>query len=230
MVHLSAVAGGEGPADSVLASWCKRLAGVVSPCDLHARVDSPYDFLDMPVPPWEEDEGSGEQSLVDSDATPLQEVVLRFGLTLPTAGGAEAFARLFGFMYKRSGVTARDNVAWLTFVCAAADARDAAVQAAVAVETVSKYTRLLGGERPVESHFYDVFVSGPVRAYDLVHWRSQRAEALAKARAWGLLDDPLVRDAEKAVSASSDTAPHRKKVAGRSDTRRIAPPTRPDAS
>lgn len=114
MVHLSAVAGGEGPADSVLASWCKRLAGVVSPCDLHARVDSPYDFLDMPVPPWGEDEGLGEQSLVDSDATPLQEVVLRFGLTLPTAGGAEAFARLFGFMYKRSGVTARDNVAWLT--------------------------------------------------------------------------------------------------------------------
>ena len=184
----------------------------------------------MPVPPWEEDEGSGEQSLVESDATPLQEVVLRFGLTLPTAGGAEAFARLFGFMYKRSGVTARDNVAWLTFVCAAADAREAAVQAVVAVETVSKYRRLLGGERPVETHFYDVLVSGPVRAYDLVHWRSERAEALAKARAWGLLDERLVHDAEQAVGASGDTAPRRKEVTARSQKRRIAPPTRPDGS
>lgn len=189
-----------------------------------------YDFLEMPVPPWEEDEGVGEQSLVDSDATPLQEIVVRFGITLTTPGGASAFARLFGFMYKRSGVTARDNVAWLTFVCAAADAREAAVQALVAVETVSKYRRLLGGERPVESHFYDVQVSGPVRAYDLVHWRSERAEALAKARAWGLLDEPLVHDAEKAVGASAETARRRKKVAARGQKRRIAPPTRPDAS
>jgi hypothetical protein len=184
----------------------------------------------MPVPPWEEDEGSGEGSLADSDATPLQEVVLRFGLTLPTAGGAEAFARLFGFIYKRSGVTARDNVVWVTFVCAAADAREAALLAVVAVETVSRYTRLLGGERPVESHFYDVLVSGPVRAYDLVHWRSARAEALAKARAWGLFDEPLVHDAEKAVGASSETAPQREQIATRGDKRRITPPTRRDIS
>ncbi len=184
----------------------------------------------MSVPPWEEDEGLGEQGLADSDATQLQEVVLRFGLTLPTARGAEAFARLFGFMYKRSGVTARDNVTWLTFVCAAADAREAALQAVVAVETVSKYTRLLGGERPVESHFYDVLVSGPVRPYDLVHWRSERAEALTKARAWGLLDEPLVHDAENAVSAAPETAPERTKLPASGDTGRIAPPTRPEAS
>ncbi len=39
------------------------------------------------------------------------------------------------------------NVAWLTLVCAAAGAREAAVHPVVAVETVSKYRRLLGGER-----------------------------------------------------------------------------------
>ena len=184
----------------------------------------------MPVPPWEEDEGSGEPSLAASDAIPLREVVLRFGLTLPTAGGAEAFARVFRFMYKRSGVTARENVVWLTFVCAAADAREAALQAVVAVETVRKYTRLVGGERPVESHFYDVLVSGPVRAYDLVYWRSTREDALAKARAWGLLDEPLVHDAEQAVVASSETAPQRTKVAARGEKRRIAPTPRQDES
>jgi hypothetical protein len=71
---------------------------------------------------------------------------------------------------------------------------------------------------------------GPVRAYDLVHWRSARAEALAKARAWGLLDEPLVHAAEKAVSAPPETALRRKKVAAPGQKRRIAPPARPDAS
>jgi hypothetical protein len=51
----------------------------------------------MPVPPWEEDEGPGEPTPITSDAPAVQEVMMRFGLTFPTAGGAEAFVRFFGF-------------------------------------------------------------------------------------------------------------------------------------
>jgi hypothetical protein len=185
----------------------------------------------MPVSPWEEDQGSGEQSLIESDEAPLQEVMLRFGLTLPTARGAQAFVRLFGFTYTRSAVTVRDNVAWLSFSCAATDARDAALQAAVAVRTITEHKRLLSGEHPIASHFYDTQVGGPVRATDLVRARAERAEALAKARAWGLLHDPLVQGADKTLSSNAaDQASPPREVAAPPRKRLSAPPRGRDRS
>jgi hypothetical protein len=163
----------------------------------------PSTIRSMPVPPWEEDEGSGEQSLIASDGACLQEVMMRFGLTFPTAGAAEAFVRFFGFAYTKSAVTVRDNVAWLSFWCAATDEREAALQAIVAVRTVTEHRLLLGGECPVGSHFYDARILGAPRPYELVRARAEREEALKKARAWGLLDDPLVQDADRARSSRS---------------------------
>lgn len=184
-----------------------------------------YDVL-MPVPPWEEDEGSGEQSLVSSDAASLQEVMTRFGLTFPTAGGAEAFVRYFGFAYTKSAVTVRDNVAWLSFWCAATDEREAALQATVAVRTITEHRLLLGGECPVGTHFYDVRVLGPPRPYELVRARTEREEALKKARAWGLIDDPLMQAADRARSSRFlRTRASRKPVWNRRARGRSLPPS-----
>jgi hypothetical protein len=127
--------------------------------------------------------------------------MLRFGLTFPTAGGAEAFVRFFGFAYTKTALTVRDNIAWLSFWCAATDEREAALQATVAVRTVTDHRLVLGGESPLGSHFYDVRILGPPRPYELVRARTEREEALEKAREWGLLDDPLVQAADMAGSS-----------------------------
>ena len=112
------------------------------------------------------------------------------------------------------------------FSCAATDARDAALQAAVAVRTIAEQRRLLSGERPIASHFYDVQVIGPVHTYDLVRARAERAEALAKARAWGLLNDPLVQDADGARGLdASPIAATDKTIDAATGEKLLAPPT-----
>jgi hypothetical protein len=148
--------------------------------------------------PWDDEEKPpGEQGLVEREGPPLHDVYLRFGVSFPSDDGALAFTRAFGFTYTRSASTARGRTAWLIFRCAATDAGDAALQAAVAVRRITDEKRtMLGSERPQGTHFHDARVAGPVKASELVRAHQEREEALARARAWGLTYDSLVVQAE----------------------------------
>lgn len=148
--------------------------------------------------PWDdEEELPGEQGLIEREAPPLHDVYLRFGVSFRSEHGAQTFTRCFGFAYTRSASTARGRTAWLTFRCAATDAADAALQAAVAVRRIADEKRtMLWGERPQSTHFHDARVAGPVKSIDLVRAHRERDEALAKARAWGLTYDSLVAQAD----------------------------------
>lgn len=148
--------------------------------------------------PWDDEEKlPGEQGLIEREGPPLHDVYLRFGVAFPSDHGAQAFTRAFGFTYTRSASTARGRTAWLIFRCAATDAADAALQAAVAVRRITDEKRaMLGSERPQGTHFHDARVAGPVKASDLVRAHRERDEALAKARAWDLTYDSLVAQAD----------------------------------
>jgi hypothetical protein len=146
--------------------------------------------------PWDEEAPPDEQGLLRREAPVLHDVFLRFAVRFATEGEASAFVRCFGLVYTRSATTARGRTAWLNFHCAAADAPDAAVQAAVAIRSVTVEKRLmLNGARPLQTRFHDARVAGPVASAELVRAHQEREAALAKARAWGLTHDSLVAQA-----------------------------------
>ena len=157
--------------------------------------DSEWD--DEERSPWDEEEAPGEQGLLRREAPVLYDVFLRFAVRFATDRAAATFVRCFGFAYTRSATTARGRTAWLNFRCAAADAVDAALQAAVAIRSVTDEKRLmLGGARPQATRFHDARVKGPVSSAELVRAHQEREAALAKARAWGLTHDSLVAQAD----------------------------------
>jgi hypothetical protein len=146
--------------------------------------------------PWDEEEPPGEQGVLRREAPVLYDVFLRFAVRFATERAASTFVRCFGLAYTRSATTARGRTAWLNFRCAAADAADAAVQAAVAIRRVTEEKRLmLGGARPEATRFHEARVTGPVASLELVRAHQEREAALAKAREWGLTYDSLVAQA-----------------------------------
>lgn len=147
--------------------------------------------------PWDEEAPPDEQGLLRREAPVLHDVFLRFAVRFATEREASSFVRCFGLVYTRSATTARGQTAWLNFHCAAADAPDAAVQAAVAIRSVTVEKRLmLNGARPLQTRFHDARVAGPVASAELVRAHQEREAALAKARAWGLTHDSLVAQAD----------------------------------
>ncbi len=147
--------------------------------------------------PWDDKAPSGEQGLLRREAPVLHDVFLRFAVRLGTEREAATFARCFGLVYTRSATTARGRTAWLNFHCAAADAPDAALQAVVAIRSVTEEKRLmLNGARPQATRFHDARVTGPVGSAELLRAHQEREAALAKARAWGLTADSLIAQAE----------------------------------
>lgn len=146
--------------------------------------------------PWDEEATPGEQGLLRREAPVLHDVFLRFAVSFDTEREAATFVRCFGLVYTRSATTARGRTAWLNFHCAAADAPDAALQAAVAIRSVTEEKRLmLHGARPRATRFHDARITGPVGSADLVRAHQEREAAIAKARAWGLTHDLLVAQA-----------------------------------
>lgn len=146
--------------------------------------------------PWDEEAPPEEQGLLQREAPLLHDVFLRFAVRFGTPREASTFVRCFGLVYTRSATTARGPTAWLNFRCAAADAVDAALQAAVAIRSVTEEKRLmLDGARPQATRFHDARVKGPVSSPELVRAHQEREAALAKARAWGLTRDSLVAQA-----------------------------------
>ena len=146
--------------------------------------------------PWDDEAPPGEQGLLRREAPVLHDVFLRFAVRFATERDASAFTRCFGLVYTRSATTARGRTAWLNFHCAAADAPDAALQAAVAIRSVTEEKRLmLNGASPQGTRFHDARVTGPVVSAELVRAHQEREAALAKARAWGLTHDSLVAQA-----------------------------------
>jgi hypothetical protein len=149
------------------------------------------------ISPWDEpDPDAGERGLVGREAPVLHDVFLRFAVSFDDERTAATFTRCFGLVYTRSATTARGRTAWMNFHCAAADAEDAALQAAVAIRSVSEEKRLmLNGARPRGVRFHDARVLGPVASGELLRAHREHEAALAKARAWGLTHDSLVAQA-----------------------------------
>jgi hypothetical protein len=146
--------------------------------------------------PWDDEAPSHEQGLLRREAPVLHDVFLRFAVRFGTEREASTFARCFGLVYTRSAATARARTAWLNFHCAAADAPDAALQAVVAIRSVTEEKRLmLNGARPQATRFHDARVTGPVGSAELVRAHEEREAALAKARTWGLTHDSLIAQA-----------------------------------
>lgn len=146
--------------------------------------------------PWDEEAPPDEQGLLKREGPVLHDVFLRFAVSFATEREAATFVRCFALVYTRSATTARGRTAWLNFHCAAADAPDAALQAAVAIRSVTVEKRLmLNGARPQATRFHDARVTGPVDSSELVRAHQDREAALAKARAWGLTHDSLVAQA-----------------------------------
>ena len=114
----------------------------------------------------------------------LQDVRLRFGVTLSCPEQANAFAQSLPSGVPRSSSTVLEDTAWFIFRCGAIDGHDASIQAAVAVKTIAAHK--LVREQPRSSLFHDVEVSAPVPAHELKRAAHDREDALAKAMRWAL--------------------------------------------
>lgn len=149
--------------------------------------------------PWDPTQSNPAHELMRDHSSVLQDMRVRFGVTLSCPRQAEGFAYQWRKAFPRSSATVIDNTAWCIFGCGAVDGHDAALQAAAAVKTITKHK--LVDERPQAVHFNDIVVSRPVHAYDLERAARAREEALRKAVAWKLLDHPLVEGAVAAQLA-----------------------------
>ena len=149
--------------------------------------------------PWDPTQPNAAHELVREHAPVLQDMRVRFGVTLSCARQADCFAYQWRKAFPRSSSTVIDNTAWCIFGCGAVDGHDAAIQAAAAVKTIT--THKLVDERPQAVHFHDIVVSKPVHAYDLEGAARAREVSLRKAMAWRLLDHPLVEGAVAAQLA-----------------------------
>jgi hypothetical protein len=157
--------------------------------------------------PWEE----------TTDVTPaareergpaLQDVRVRFGVTLSSAARANVFAMQFRTAYPRCGATAIEDTVWMTFRCGALDAHEASLQAAAAVKVMSHHK--LVREEPRSVCLHDFEVVGPVDERLAARAGRDRDEALRKAIAWGLLRDPLVESVAAAQLVGRPTLPDRR--------------------
>ncbi len=145
--------------------------------------------------PWDKPPPAAHD-MVRPDGPVLQDVRMRFGVTLSSPDQANAFANHFRVEFPRSSSTVLEDTAWFIFRCGAIDGHDASIQAAVAVKTIAAHK--LVREQPRSSLFHDVEVAGPVPAHELKRAASDREDALRKAMRWGLLHHPLVEGAAAA--------------------------------
>lgn len=126
----------------------------------------------------------------------LQDVRVRFGVTLGTAARANVFAMQFRGAFPRCGATVIGDTAWLVFRCGALDAHEAALQAAAAVFQISRHK--LVREEPRSMCLHDFEVNGPIDERLAAVAARNREEALRRAVAWGLMRNPLVESAAAA--------------------------------
>ncbi len=133
----------------------------------------------------EDEEPQRGADLVRGDHLPLQKITMRFSVHLESAERAAAFELHFRLRFSRSAVTRRGPIDYIVFNCAALGGEDATLQAAVAVETVSRENVV---QCPADAvHFVDVKQNGEVPPHELERYVRERDAALAQAMAWGMV-------------------------------------------
>jgi hypothetical protein len=133
----------------------------------------------------EDDEPQLGAEVVRGEHLSLQKVTMRFSVHLESAERAAAFELHFRLRFSRSAVTRRGPNDYIVFNCAAVGGEDATLQAAVAVETISRENVV---QCPADAvHFVDVKQVGPVPPHELERYTRERDTALAQAIAWGMV-------------------------------------------
>jgi len=163
--------------------------------------------------PWDQPPPPAPSPSVDERGPALQEVKVRFGVTLSSPARANVFAMQFRAAYSRSGATVIGDTAWLIFRCGAIDGHEAALQAAVAVNIIARHK--LVRELPRAVHLHDFEVAGRVHDSERARAAYDREASLRKAMAWGLLHDPLVENAAAAQLVGRLSPPDRRPIGQR---------------
>ncbi len=158
--------------------------------------------------PWDIPQPLVEPGPVVQNGPALQDIRIRFGLTLSSADRANLFAKQFREGFRRSGSTIIGDTAWLVFRCGALDAHEASLQAAAAIRTTAGHR--LVREQPRAVHLYDFEAYGPVPPHDYARAARDREEALRQAMTWGLLHHPLVESAAAAQLVGRLALPDRR--------------------
>ncbi len=158
--------------------------------------------------PWDTPPHETEPPAPQERGPALQDVRIRFGVTLSSPARANLFAKQFREAFRRSGSTIIGDTAWMVFRCGALDGHEAALQAAAAVRTIGGHRFVR--EQPRAAQLYDFAVLGPVPRHDYRRVAREREEVLRKAMAWGLLHDPLVESAAAAQLVGRLALPDRR--------------------
>lgn len=160
--------------------------------------------------PWADQQQQAAE-LAQSTIPVLQDVRLRFGVSLSDLNHANAFAHHFRMTFSRATTTVDEDscTVWIIFRCGAVDGRDATVQSAVAIETIARHH--LVRQQPRNTHFHDVALLGPIPADKLERAVKERDDAMHKAALWGMLNR-LVPGFEPAAITSQSAPPQRPTV------------------
>jgi hypothetical protein len=158
--------------------------------------------------PWDPKSDDVAPAAREERGPALQDVRIRFGVTLSSAARANVFAMQFRGLYPRCGATVIGDTAWCIFRCGALDAHEASLQAAAAVRVTTHHK--LVREEPRSLRLHDFDVSGPLDDRLYARALRDREVALRKAVAWGLLRNPLVESAAAAQLVGRLSLPHRR--------------------
>jgi len=158
--------------------------------------------------PWDPPPPDIASSAREERGPALQDVRIRFGVTLSCAARANVFAMQFRGAFPRCGATVIGDTAWLVFRCGALDVHEASLQAAAAVHIISRHKLVREAPRSVCLHDFDV--TGPVDERSRARAAREREDALRKAVGWRLLRDPLVESAAAAQLVGRLSLPDRR--------------------